>query len=247
VNLPESGNRGTVDGEVRLLIARQPPVGQGLLTVDASRSHSDTPQSVGLLRSRDQPDAETSTWQHTTLTKDRHPCPRRDSNPQPQQASGRRPTPYTARPLGSAGEVYLVGETPCSRTSALTVANTRTPLLIQRPYCNTATQLGGSEHNSVRQVTSKRLASNDGSYHHSTGGLLQKWQQQLTADGSSVSADTAGPFHKPLLLKAAKREMRYDQPVLDAARLHQVPCLTQLSLRYMCACVCVCACVRAFK
>jgi len=24
---------------------------------------------------------ETSTWQHTTFTTDRHPCPRRDSNP----------------------------------------------------------------------------------------------------------------------------------------------------------------------
>ena len=35
----------------------------------------------------------TSTRQHTTLTKDRHPCPRWDSNPQSQQASGRRPTP----------------------------------------------------------------------------------------------------------------------------------------------------------
>jgi hypothetical protein len=32
-------------------------------------------------------------WQHTTLTRDRHPCPRRDSNPQSQQASGRRPMP----------------------------------------------------------------------------------------------------------------------------------------------------------
>jgi hypothetical protein len=38
----------------------------------------------------------------TTLTRDRHPCPRRDSNPRSQQASGRRPTPETARPLGSA-------------------------------------------------------------------------------------------------------------------------------------------------
>jgi len=26
----------------------------------------------------------TSTWQHTTLTTDRHPCPRRDSKPQSQ-------------------------------------------------------------------------------------------------------------------------------------------------------------------
>ena len=32
-------------------------------------------------------------WQHTTLTTDKHPCPWWDSNPQSQQASGRRPTP----------------------------------------------------------------------------------------------------------------------------------------------------------
>ena len=31
-----------------------------------------------------------------------HPCPRRDSNLQSQHASGRRPTPQTVRPLGSA-------------------------------------------------------------------------------------------------------------------------------------------------
>jgi hypothetical protein len=36
-------------------------VGQGLLIFDASRSHSDTPQLVGLLWTSDQPDAETST------------------------------------------------------------------------------------------------------------------------------------------------------------------------------------------
>jgi hypothetical protein len=61
--------------------------------VDASRSHSvDTPHSVGLLWTSDQPVAETSTWHHTTLTTDRHPCPRRNSTPQSQQASGRRPT-----------------------------------------------------------------------------------------------------------------------------------------------------------
>jgi hypothetical protein len=61
-----------------------------------------TPHSVGLLWTGDQPDAEISTWQHTALTRERHPCPRRDSNPQSQQASGHRPTPYTARPLESA-------------------------------------------------------------------------------------------------------------------------------------------------
>jgi len=30
------------------------------------------------------------TWQNTTLTRDRHPCPRPDSNPQSKQASGRK-------------------------------------------------------------------------------------------------------------------------------------------------------------
>ena len=38
----------------------------------------------------------------TTLTRDRHPCPRQDLNPQSQQASGPRPTPWSARPTGSA-------------------------------------------------------------------------------------------------------------------------------------------------
>jgi hypothetical protein len=72
-------------------LAQQPPVGQGFFTVKASRSHSDTPHSVGLLWASDQPDVEPSTWQHTTLTRDRHPSPKRDSNPQSRHANGRRP------------------------------------------------------------------------------------------------------------------------------------------------------------
>ena len=56
-------------------------------------THSDAPQSVWLLWTRGQLVAETSTWQHTTLTTERHPCPRWDSNPQSQQASGRRLRP----------------------------------------------------------------------------------------------------------------------------------------------------------
>jgi hypothetical protein len=51
-------------------LLQQPTVGQGLLIVEASRSHWDTSHSVGLLWTSDQPDAETSTWQHTTLTRD---------------------------------------------------------------------------------------------------------------------------------------------------------------------------------
>ena len=43
---------------------------------------SKTPLDEGSAR------AETSTWQQTTFTRDRHSCRRRDSNTQPQQASG---------------------------------------------------------------------------------------------------------------------------------------------------------------
>jgi hypothetical protein len=42
-------------------MAQQPLVGQGLLIIDASRSHPGTPHSVRLLWTSDQPDAETST------------------------------------------------------------------------------------------------------------------------------------------------------------------------------------------
>ena len=65
-----------------------PPHSRGFLI-----THNDAPHSIGFLWTSDQLVAETSTWQHTTLTTDKHPCPWRDSNPQTQQKSGRRPTP----------------------------------------------------------------------------------------------------------------------------------------------------------
>ena len=85
-------------------MVRQPLVGQGLLPVEVSRSHSDTPHAVGLLWAGDRPVAETSTWQHTT---DRNPCHQRNSNPQSQQPSGCRPTRLTARPLRPAKNTIL--------------------------------------------------------------------------------------------------------------------------------------------
>jgi hypothetical protein len=75
---------------------------QGLLIFEASRSHSNTPDSVGFLWTGDWDDEGNTIWQQTTFTRDRHPFPRRDSNPQSLQASSRRPTTYTARPPGSA-------------------------------------------------------------------------------------------------------------------------------------------------
>jgi len=74
---------------------RGPPISRGFYI-----THNDASQSEGLLWTSDQLVAETSTWRHTTLTTDRHPCTRWDLKPQSQQASGRRPTPWTARTLG---------------------------------------------------------------------------------------------------------------------------------------------------
>ena len=53
--------------------------------------------SVGLRWTRDLPVAETSPWQHTTLTRARYQCLRPDSNPQSQQASGLRQPGYRFR------------------------------------------------------------------------------------------------------------------------------------------------------
>ena len=42
-------------------MAQHPPVSQGFLIFEELRSHSETQHSVGLLRTSDQPDAETCT------------------------------------------------------------------------------------------------------------------------------------------------------------------------------------------
>jgi len=62
-------------------------------------SHSDTLHSVGLVRKSDLPVAETSTWQHTTLTTDRHSCPRGicSRNPSRRAAADRRLRPHGKR------------------------------------------------------------------------------------------------------------------------------------------------------
>jgi hypothetical protein len=73
------------------LVVPQPLVGQDLL-FEVPRSDSDTQHSVGLLLTNDQSDTKTSTWRQQN-THERHPCHRRDSKSQFQQASSSRPTP----------------------------------------------------------------------------------------------------------------------------------------------------------
>jgi hypothetical protein len=86
-----------------LSLAWQPLVGQSLLIIEASQSHSDTPQSAGLLWTSDQPDRlrNTPNWQHSNKTDFHSPIPSRDSNPQYQQSSGRRLAPCTTSSRGS--------------------------------------------------------------------------------------------------------------------------------------------------
>jgi hypothetical protein len=73
-------------------------VGLGFL-YEVPGSHSDKPHSARFLWTSDQLVAETSTWQHTTLTTDKHALPQRVANPLSQQASVLDPTPFTAATL----------------------------------------------------------------------------------------------------------------------------------------------------
>ena len=64
-------------------------VSQGLLIIESSRLHSDTSHSVGLLWTSDQPDEETSTWQHKIITTNIHAAGGiRTRNPSKRVAAG---------------------------------------------------------------------------------------------------------------------------------------------------------------
>jgi hypothetical protein len=90
-------------------MAQQPLVGQGLLIIEASLWHSVRLETIG----RSPLDERSARRRYLSLTKHNShkrqaSMPRRDSNPQAQQASGHRPTPQTARPLGSAHDANTV-------------------------------------------------------------------------------------------------------------------------------------------
>ena len=67
-----------------------PLVGLRFLIVEFSRSHSDTPHSLGILWKSERPVVRDDTQHLTTY---RHPWHQRDSNRQSQKAKGRRLTP----------------------------------------------------------------------------------------------------------------------------------------------------------
>jgi len=79
--------------DIFLFLAQQPLSGPATSFTRFLDHTRHTTVGIKLLWTRDQPIAENLTWQHTTITTDRHPCTRWDSNPQSQRANDRRPTP----------------------------------------------------------------------------------------------------------------------------------------------------------
>jgi hypothetical protein len=60
--------------------------GERHLIIEATQSHSDTPQSVRLFWTSDQLNSEICNRQHTVFRRDRLLCTQRDSKPQSQQS-----------------------------------------------------------------------------------------------------------------------------------------------------------------
>jgi hypothetical protein len=76
-----------IDGNI-FSIARQLLVGQGLLIIDTARSHSDTPKLVGLLWTRNQPDAVIYVTAHNTHNRQTSMPP---AGPEPTIPASERP------------------------------------------------------------------------------------------------------------------------------------------------------------
>ena len=70
--------------------AQQHIVCQGLL-LEASRSHSDTPHSIGFLWTNDRPITQASTWYHTILTRDISHAPGGIRNLNPSKRAAAHP------------------------------------------------------------------------------------------------------------------------------------------------------------
>jgi hypothetical protein len=87
------------------LYFHSPVAGFSLLILEVFDHIHDTPHSVGLLWTSDQSVAETSTWQHTTLTTDRHPCLR---GIRTQNLSGRAAEDLNLRPHGHWDQLFLL-------------------------------------------------------------------------------------------------------------------------------------------
>ena len=94
-------------------VVHQPHWGLGRLIVEVSRGHTDTTQSAGPLWKKVRPVAETSTWQHITITRDIHARGViRTLNCSKRAAADRRLRPRGHRKLGGT-LVPLLYPYPC--------------------------------------------------------------------------------------------------------------------------------------
>ena len=133
---------------VCLFMAQQPPSGPGPPRSTRFIDHTKRRTTVGRTP-LDEWSArpETSTWQHTALTIDRHPWPRWDLNPQSQQASDSRPTP-SAWPLGSA----------CVEVTRVNVSKrVEVTTECQEKLCNEGFRNPNSLQSVIRAVKSRRM------------------------------------------------------------------------------------------
>jgi len=107
-------------------VAPRPNTGHGLLILDVSRpqtttNHSRLASSGRVISASQRPLPDKT--QHSQQT-DIH-VPLWDSNPQSQQASGRKPTPYTARQLGLAFVSLYIHLITKYSTRKLTIQSTK--------------------------------------------------------------------------------------------------------------------------
>jgi len=84
-------------------MALQLQVGQDF---GASRLYSGAPQSVELLWTIDQPVAETSTWQHPTVTPDRYHC--HPAGFEPAIPTSERPQTYATMPERAEFQIFRI-------------------------------------------------------------------------------------------------------------------------------------------
>ena len=111
---------GTCCNELLFVMTSQPHSDLDRLIVKFPWSHSDTPQSVGLLWRSDRRVAETSTWQHTTFTTD-IPAPRGIRTRNPGRLAAADPC---LRPRGNCSEQMIISNlTKCEICSFLNTSN----------------------------------------------------------------------------------------------------------------------------
>jgi hypothetical protein len=132
------------------------------------------------------------------IARDSHPFPWRDSNPQPQQASGRRPTSYTSRLLGSAVRLNALNKNGALTTDRPKQGSTVTLCISERSerftclssdwlmtclFMDTPYYPGATRDNPLKLATTA-------SFHFTSHSHHNRPMKELECDLSAVLTDT---------------------------------------------------------